>query len=261
MTDGLDFDEGMIASLDRLYQLPSMARRRELVRELLAARPGDSVLSVGVGPGYEPQGLAGLVGESGRVLGVDDSPAMLAVSRERCADHPQVTFEECAATSLPVDDASFDRATAVQVYEYVEDVDAAARELHRALKPGGRAVVVDSDWDSLTFAGSDEARTGRILGAYDAHCIHPQIARRFRPILVGAGFSIVDEVAHTHFETTAGGAGSAVADLIGEFVQAGDAVADDEVDAWLADLDERADRDEFFFSFTQYAFVAEKPTE
>lgn len=261
MSDGLDFDEAMIESLDRLYRLPSMERRRELVRDLLAAEPGDSVLSVGVGPGYEPKGLAGLVGETGRVLGVDDSSAMLAVSRERCGDLPQVAFEEGGATALPVEDGAFDGATVVQVYEYVEDVGAAAAELYRALKPGGRAVVVDSDWRTLTFAAADGARSQRVLEAYDAHCVHPRIARTLRPTLLDAGFSVVDEDPHTHFETTAGGIGSAIADLVGAFVGSRDAAGAAEVDPWLADLEERAARDEFFFSFTQYAFVAEKPRE
>lgn len=258
MTDGLDFDEGMLADLARLYATDSMTRRRAFVRDRLDLQAGDSVLSVGTGPGFEVEGLAAAVGPGGRVLGVDASPAMLAAARERCAGDPQASFEEGAATALPVEDGAFDRAAAVQVYEYVEDVDAALAELHRALAPGGRAVVFDSDWDSLAFGVEDGARGERVLSAYDAHCPHPRVARWLRPALSRAGFEVVEVAPFTHVETAPGGVGSELARLVGDFVaaRAGDVEAA-EVDAWLADLDARAEAGEFFFSFSQYAFVAE----
>lgn len=259
MGDAFEFDEGMIESMDRVYRTDSMVRRRAFVREKLAPDPGDAVLSVGTGPGFEPLGLARAVGKDGRVLGVDASPAMLAVARERCADRPQVTLQTGDATALPLDDASFQKATAVQVLEYVDDVDAGVDELHRVLAPGGRAVVFDSDYDTLVYGAGDARRSRRVLRAYDAHCAHPRIATTLRPTLERAGFDVVEVAPYTHCETTPDGVGGALADEIGTFVEAQTDLPAEEADAWLDDLDARADAGEFFFSFTQYAFVAEKP--
>lgn len=261
MSDVLDFDGDAIESLNRLYRTDSMEERRAFVRRKLSPDPGESVLSVGTGPGFESRGLARSVGEDGHVLGIDASPSMLAVARDRCSDLPQAAFQAGEATALPVDDGAFECATAVQVFEYVEDVGAAAAELHRALAPGGRAVVFDSDCDTMVYGVEDPERSRRVLRAFDAHCTHPRIARTLRPTLEGAGFDVVDVAPYTHCETSPEGAGGQMADMIGEFVRARDGPGRDEVDAWLTDLEARADAGEFFFSFSQYAFVVEKPRE
>lgn len=259
MSSGFEFDEGMVESLERVYRTDSIVRRRAFVREKLAPDPGEAVLSVGAGPGFEPLGLSRAVGTNGRVLGVDASPSMLAVARERCADRPQVSFSTGEATSLPVDDASFGKATAVQVLEYVDDVEAAVAELRRVLAPGGRAVVFDSDFDTLVYGAEDSRRSRRVLRAYDAHCAHPRIATTLRATLERAGFHVAEIVPHTHCETSPDGVGGELVDEIGAFVGARTDLPDDEVEAWLADVEARAEAGEFFFSFTQYAFVAEKP--
>lgn len=260
MVDALDFDERFLEALERLYRTDSMRGRRAFVRERLALAPGETVLSVGTGPGFEPRGFARAVGEGGRVVGVDASPTMLAESRERCAGFPQVELREGDATDLPVDDGAVGKAAAVQVYEYVSDVDAAVAELHRALAPGGRAVVVDSDWDTATYHVEDRERSRRVLAAYDDHCLHPRLALTLGATLSRAGFEVVDAEAFTHVETAGGGVGEQLAAMIADFVAAGDDVPQDVVDAWLADVDERIDRGEFFFSFSQYGFVVERPS-
>jgi arsenite methyltransferase len=54
---------------------------------------------------------------------------MLAVAAKRAKGHVNVEFREADATSLPVPDASFDRAIAFQVLEYVRDIPAAPAEM------------------------------------------------------------------------------------------------------------------------------------
>ena len=259
MADALEFDEGVLEDLEALYETESMTERRAFVRGRLDLEPGEAVLSVGTGPGFEPRGLARAVGEDGRVLGVDASETMLAVSRERCADLPQVELREGDATELPVEDASVGKAAAVQVYEYVPEVQTAAGELYRVLAPGGRAVVFDSDWDSVAYNVADHDRSARVLSAYDAHCPHPRIALTLGSTLRGAGFDLVDAEAFTHVETGPGGVGEQMADLVADFVGARSDLDEDTVAGWRADLDDHLARGEFFFSFSQYAFVVEKP--
>lgn len=261
MTDGVEFDEEVVAALEDLYQTASMAERRRRIREALALEPGEQVLSVGCGPGFESRELAKDVGEAGRVHGVDTAAPMLAVARERCADLPQTTFEAADATDLPVEAGAFDAAAAVQVYEYVPDLETAFASLSRALKPGGRAVVFDSDWATMRYHAADRERSDRILAAFDAHCPYPFLARTLRPRLVQAGFEVTAAEPFVHFETELddNSVGGAMLDPIADFVGEETDVDETTVAAWVDDVRERGEAGEFFFSFTQFLFVAELP--
>lgn len=263
MSDGVDFDEERVAQLERIYRTASMAERRRRIRDALALEVGEHVLSIGTGPGFESRGFAESVGETGRVHGVDTAEPMLTVARERCADQPQATFEQGDATDLPVEDGAFDAAAAVQVYEYVPDLDAAFAELYRALRPGGRAVVFDSDWSTMTYHAADEGRSERIIAAFDTHCPHPRIARTLKPRLERANFEVTAQDVYVHFETKLNEDSVAAAMIPPIKAVATERGGIDEAvaEAWVDDLHERAEAGEFFFSFNQYLFVAEKPSE
>lgn len=82
---------------------------------------------------------------------IDRSAAMLDLARDRCELLSQVSLTAADATALPIADGSIDAATAVQVYEYVEHLESAPAELVRVLRPGGRAVVYDTDFASIVW--------------------------------------------------------------------------------------------------------------
>ena len=67
--------------------------------------------------------------------------------------------------SLPVDDASVDGVLCVQVLEYVADPTVALAEMHRVIRPGGRVVVWDVDWATVSLHSLDAALTERVLRA------------------------------------------------------------------------------------------------
>ena len=151
----LKFDRALVERLEKLYATRDVLRRRELVRAALGARGGDRVLDVGCGPGFYVSELLEVVGRDGSVVGVDGSADMLAVAAKRAEGRDNVEFYEADATSLPVADASVDRALCVQVLEYVADLSGALRELHRALRPGGRVLLWDVDWATVSWHATD----------------------------------------------------------------------------------------------------------
>src|ERR671937_1610761 len=102
----LAFDEETGKQLEAVYQIGDAVRRRKLVREALAASPGERILDVGCGPGFYCVELAEEVGSSGSIVGLDGSPEMLALAERRCAAHDNVELREADATSLTVEDAS-----------------------------------------------------------------------------------------------------------------------------------------------------------
>jgi len=171
----LQFDADTARRIEALYLIDDAVHRRELVREALGAALGDRVLDAGCGPGFYCLELSETVGSPGSVVGVDSSPAMLQLAKVRCAGRDNVVLLEGGVTALPVESGSFDGAVCVQVLEYVAEVDAALAELHRALRPGGRAVVWDVDWATVSMHSRDTALTTRVLRAWDEHLAEPSL--------------------------------------------------------------------------------------
>jgi arsenite methyltransferase len=181
----LHFDEETARQVERVYLTPDVVEQRRLTREALAVQAGEKVLDVGSGPGLL---AAELADEGADVLGVDPSESMLAMARAR--EIPRAAFVPGDALSLPVADASFDAAVSTQVLEYVEDVAGALREAHRVLRPGGRLLVLDTDWDSIVWHTADLDRMRRVLAAWDAHLADPHLPRRLPGLLRRAGFTL-----------------------------------------------------------------------
>jgi arsenite methyltransferase len=159
----------------------------------LAPKAGERILDVGSGPGLLVAEIAEAVGSTGHVTGIDIADAMIALSKKRSADSPladRMTFLNGDATALPFDDETFDATVSVQVYEYVEDIETAISELYRVLKPAGRTVILDTDWDSIVWNAADQQRMTRILNAWSKRFAHPALPRRLSQLLRHAGFTI-----------------------------------------------------------------------
>jgi ubiquinone/menaquinone biosynthesis C-methylase UbiE len=113
------------------------------VTDLLEVGPYDSVLEVGFGPGVIIQHLSKLA-SAGHVAGIDPSQAMVEQARARNAvaiKGGRVDLRRGSVESLPFNDASFDRALAINSMQVWPDPIAGLRELRRVLKPGGRVAV------------------------------------------------------------------------------------------------------------------------
>ncbi|HEX7061537.1 MAG TPA: methyltransferase domain-containing protein [Woeseiaceae bacterium] len=100
---------------------------------------GQSVLDVACGTGIVARLAGARVGEAARIVGVDVSGPMLAVAREI---EPSIDWREGDAAALPIGPGErFDRVLCQQGLQFFGDRAAAARELRRAVDPGGVALV------------------------------------------------------------------------------------------------------------------------
>ena len=104
---------------------------------------GEQVLDLGTGTGAVAQRAAAIVGSRGRVVGVDISPEMLALARRSATNMGlgSLTFLAGRAEAIPAEDAAFHAVLACLSMMYIIDREAAAREIARVLKPGGRFVA------------------------------------------------------------------------------------------------------------------------
>ncbi len=256
----LEFDRRLVERLEKLYATRDVLRRRELVRAALGARTGDRVLDVGCGPGFYVSELLEVVGRDGLLVGVDGSADMLSVAAKRAEGHQNVEFQEADATSLPVADASFDRAIAVQVFEYVGDVAAALAEMRRALRPGGRVLVWDVDWATVSWQARDEELMQRVLAAWDKHLTHPRLPRTLAPQLRDAGFEHIEMDAHPFatIELIADAYGGSLVPLVEQYVVDQGGMSQQEAKAWADEQRELGERGDFFFTVTQFCFTASR---
>lgn len=114
---------------------------RVLLDTLLVA-PGEHVLDVACGTGVVTRMAAERVGPTGRAVGLDLSAPMLDVARRKPAPNgAPIEYLEGPAAPLPVPDHSFDVITCQHGLQFFPDRAAAALEMRRALKPGGRLGV------------------------------------------------------------------------------------------------------------------------
>jgi SAM-dependent methyltransferase len=110
-----------------------------------AIQPGDHVVDVGCGAGIDSLIAARMTGPTGRVVGVDMTPAMLQKARQSAAEAglQNVAFHEGYGEALPVPDDWADVVISNGVLNLMPDKSAGLAEMARVLKPGGRLQIGD----------------------------------------------------------------------------------------------------------------------
>jgi arsenite methyltransferase len=155
---------------------------------IAALKPGETVLDLGSGAGFDCFLAAKRVGRTGRVIGVDMTPEMVTKARDnaRRVDATNVDFRLGEIEHLPVLDASVDAILSNCVINLSPDKAAVFREAFRVLKPGGRLAISDvisTRPMPAELAKSMEAYTGCVAGAATEDTL--------KSLLIEAGFEDV----------------------------------------------------------------------
>jgi SAM-dependent methyltransferase len=178
--------------------LPGIRALKPLMLEQLALRRGMHVLEIGCGAGDDVRAFARRVGAGGRVLGVDAAPPMIAEAARRIAGRRlPVEFRVGDALTLELPDAAFDRVRIERLLMHVDGAPAQAlAEANRVLRPGGRIVVFDFDWDAFVIDGAERELTRRIVRSYSDAIRNGWVGRALPRLLGEAGFTDVHAVPH-----------------------------------------------------------------
>lgn len=245
-----------------MYGAAPIVAQRARTRAALALQPGELGLDVGCGIGLLACEMAREVGPDGRVIGIDRSPEMVSAARQRAAREQldgRTEFGVGDATRIEFPSASFAFAVAAQVYLYVADIERAISEAARVLRPGGRLVIVDTDWDSCVWLTADRERHRRIIEARlrefgHAHLppLLPRLLRQTGLDLVRVEAIPVVDLRYEH-ESFSAGLIEATPAIVTRF-----GVGPAEARAWLDDLTARTKLGEYFFSLNRYLFLAMK---
>jgi ubiquinone/menaquinone biosynthesis C-methylase UbiE len=152
--------------------------------ELLDVQSGDRVLEIGFGPGVGIQLLASAV-SSGRVAGIDPSEEMVEQSKARNASGigtGRVELRRGSVERLPYENATFDKAMAINSMQVWPDAVAGLQETRRVLRPGGRIVLgftrhsgqaKNGLTEALTAAGFADARGVDLDGGFCVLAVNP----------------------------------------------------------------------------------------
>lgn len=145
-----------------------LARAQRVMGETLWARlpvcaPGSTpwrALDLGCGPGHWSARLVERVGHSGKVIGLDLAPGMLETARRTHGGDPRLRWLCADAAALPLPDASLDLVFSNLAIQWCPNLTAVLSELHRVLRPGGRALINTLAPGTLAEVGHAWSRPG-----------------------------------------------------------------------------------------------------
>lgn len=145
--------DGRVRSVDVFENLLSLGQQEAILRTTLEAadlRPGDRLVDVGCGSGKLAIAAAGMlngsVGGAGRILGIDATPGMIDLARQKArAACVAADFEVGVGEALPLPDGAAEAVTSSYFFHHLPPhvKPQALREMWRVLAPGGRLVITD----------------------------------------------------------------------------------------------------------------------
>lgn len=195
---------GMEGTIARWYARNTgkdRSRFAEQTRSVVERAPaGADILEVAPGPGYSSIELAGTGDYT--VTGLDISASFVQIARQQAAEAGvQVDFRHGNVSAMPFEDASFDFIVCCAAFKNFSDPVGALREMHRVLRPGGRAYINDLRRDlSKEAVDADVARmhlgpVNRAITRYVLRSVLPRRAydkRQFAALISHTDFRTFD---------------------------------------------------------------------
>ena len=245
----LSFTGDMARLQQAITESHDLVVRRNTVLEALNLRTGARLLELGCGGGYYAYEVARFVGPTGQVCAIDISPDQVAAAQRRCAEFSWVECRVADIAAPPYGEAEFDTVFAVQVLEYLADLDAGLRQIHRMLRPGGRLVIVATDWSSAVWHSGNAPRMQRVLTAWAPHTPCRDLPAILAARLRRTGMQPLRQTAIPILNTSYNPACFSywVAQVIRQFVVSRQSVTDQEGTEWLEEFAKLEQSGAYFF--------------
>ncbi|MFN8493086.1 MAG: methyltransferase domain-containing protein [Caldilineaceae bacterium] len=160
---------------------------------LLRLAAGMTVLDVGCGTGDDVRALSQVVGNTGKVVGIDTSETMISEARARSEPGIlSVDFRQADVHHLPFGADSFDRCRADRVFQHLEQPQQALQEMCRVLRPEGLVVISEPDWETLVIDGVALALLQKFVGFICSRIVkNARIGRQLPNLFKAAGLQQV----------------------------------------------------------------------
>lgn len=153
----VDASDEPTAHVEYLTDAAELLRERRLDSyRMLDLQEGHRFLDVGCGAGEVVEDVAGTVGSSGAVSGIDMAQTMVDASQSRLTAAGVVAdLRKADAHALPFEERSFDRVRCERVLQHVENPAKVVAEIFRVLAPGGMALLIDANHEQVDVATDD----------------------------------------------------------------------------------------------------------
>jgi SAM-dependent methyltransferase len=249
-------DHWLTVERERLDAYEELFRWRPQLEPLLAParlEAGLVVADYGCGPGHLTVELARRVGARGLVHALDLNAEFVSRTRARAEAEGvagRVTAHEIARDGIPLPPGALDRVICKNVLEYVDDPLLTLASFRSALRPGGIAHVIDSDWALLAVEPLGIERTSELFAAARHAYRTPQIGRQLHRLFRRAGFRDV-EVRVLATPDLKGHMAPVVWNMV-QYARASGKLAPALLDAIVADVKRAIDAGEFLLLLPQF---------
>lgn len=248
-------DSGYLQTTDDLLQ-----HFKQRSYELMRIKAGHNVLDVGCGPASDTIALAELVGSNGQVIGVDYDPQMIieADARARQAGvSAWVSHKQSLTDALPFESNSFHSCRSERVFQHLHNPRQALTEMVRVTKPGGRVVIWDADWGTLSIDTDDVAVERQLARSMADRNVNNgysgrRLYRLFKQQLLGVTMFEANTLFFTSYPLMRTVIGL---DYVEQDALSTNAITPEELARWRANL-EQADREGWFFASVTGILIA-----
>lgn len=255
----------MAAALEERAQAPDQLIVNKALVDTLAPVNGEHILEVGCGSGVLSRQTAPVVVPGGKVTGMDISPEFLRIAQGYAVNaglSDSIQWGTGRAEFLPFQDASFDGVFAARLLLHVSNPQAVLNELVRVVRPGGRVVVMDWDFDTVALDHSDRELTRRLMHwRCDHHGGNNWSGRQLWGQMAATGLvnvKVVPVVSVAHHEND-----SLTLSLFraAQVAREGGAIAPDEYNAWVSELRSNLAAGCLFASIVYFIVLGERKKE
>lgn len=178
--------------LDRSNANQNMRTAKEHIASFLRPKNGHVLLDIGCGVGHDAKVLASFVGKTGLVVGIDKSKVMIQEAKRRFRRTAlPIEFYPCDAHKLDFPANKFNGSVCFSVLTHCEQPAAVISEAHRVLRPRGRLVAFEPDWDSLVISTGEQSSDELLTSILKKSVYHGGIAHQLPNLFTQCRFQFV----------------------------------------------------------------------
>jgi ubiquinone/menaquinone biosynthesis C-methylase UbiE len=220
---------------------------------------GSRVVELGCGTGAIARLIAAWPGVT-EVVGTDPSPILVERARHLSAGVPNVSFRQADGRDLPEPDSSFDLAVLHRVLSHAPAPEELLAEAFRVLRPGGRLVVFDGDYATITLATGDHDPLQVCVAAMVSAFVNdPWVVRRLSTMVGDAGFRQSRMRSHGFVQIDDADYMVSIADRGADTLAGSGRIGPQLADALKAEARRRVERGSFFGHIAYASVLAAKP--